>query len=83
MNRVVALGELDAAIEQLASTILAFSPDVLAQGKRSFYSQLEKSEHEAYRDATSDMISNLLLPDAREGVSAFLEKRRPHWPGNS
>jgi hypothetical protein len=33
----------------------------------------------AYRYASEVMVSNLLADDAREGISAFLEKRAPQW----
>jgi len=33
----------------------------------------------AYRLASEVITSNMLGPDALEGVSAFVEKRKPNW----
>ena len=36
---------------------------------------------EAYEHASRVMVENMLAADAEEGISAFLEKRRPEWGG--
>ncbi len=79
VNRVVPLAELDATIDALAGRIASASADTLALGKRAFYAQIGREEHEAYALASAVMCENAAAPDAREGISAFLEKRRPLW----
>ena len=79
VNRVVPLEELDAAVATLAATIVEKPPAVIAAGKRLFYDQLERRIEEAYGLATKVITENMLGPDAQEGVSAFVEKRKPHW----
>ena len=55
----------------------------IGQGKGVFYRQLEAPSLEgAYTLAGAAMVSGMQQPDAREGVSAFLEKRKPVWPSN-
>jgi hypothetical protein len=48
-------------------------------GKRAFYNQLPLDEATAYGDAVKIITGNALLPDAQEGISAFLGKRQPRW----
>jgi len=51
----------------------------LAAGKKFFYQQLEMDMAPAYRLASEVITCNMLGPDALEGVSAFVEKRKPQW----
>lgn len=80
VNRVVPDDELDEAIEILLGQILRFSPTVIGIGKEAFYAQIELDEHRAYDLTKAVMSSNARLPDAHEGITAFLEKRSPEWP---
>jgi len=52
---------------------------VIAGGKRFFYDQLERRMDDAYRQARKEMTRNMLAPEGQEGVSAFVEKRKPRW----
>lgn len=79
VNRVVPVGELDAAVASLAQTILRKSAAVVAMGKRAFYAQVEQSMQSAYDVAAETMACNMLEPDAAEGIDAFLAKRPPQW----
>lgn len=79
VNRVVPDEELDEAIEVLLGQILRFSPTVIGIGKEAFYAQIELDEHRAYDLTKAVMSSNARLPDAHEGITAFLEKRSPEW----
>lgn len=80
VNRVVPASELDAATRALADAIVAKPAAVVALGKRFFYRQLEQKVEDAYELAAATITGNMLGPDAREGVSAFIEKRAPRWP---
>jgi enoyl-CoA hydratase/carnithine racemase len=70
---------LDDHLDSLIAQILRFSPTVIGLGKETFYSQVDLEEHEAYGIAKTVMADNAALPDAQEGMSAFLEKRAPVW----
>lgn len=83
VNRVVPEEELDETIDQLVESITSFSPAVIRMGKAAFYDQLDVDEREAYERALAVMVENALLPDAQEGMGAFLEKRSPNWPSQS
>lgn len=79
VNRVVPEQELDAAIDQLVEAITSFSPSVIGMGKAAFYDQLTIDERTAYQRAIGVITDNAMLPDAQEGITAFLEKRPPNW----
>jgi enoyl-CoA hydratase/carnithine racemase len=80
VNRVVPPEELDGAVNVLAERISRSSATVIALGKRAFYAQDGLTEADAYAVAAPVMSENAALDDAREGITAFLEKRPPVWP---
>ena len=79
VNRVVPAGELDAAVARFTDAIRAKSRTVIALGKRAFYEQIERGQGDAYALCGDVMAGNLLLPDAAEGIDAFLGRRPPSW----
>jgi enoyl-CoA hydratase/carnithine racemase len=81
VNRVVPAEELDAEVGRLAASILAKSPVVVAMGKQNFYRQLEMGLEGAYQLAAETMACNMLTEDARDGIDAFIDKRKPTWKG--
>jgi len=48
-------------------------------GKEAFYKQLEMKLSDAYDYASKVMVENMLKTDAKEGISAFIQKRKPNW----
>jgi enoyl-CoA hydratase/carnithine racemase len=81
VNRVVPEAELAATVTALAEAVIGSSADTVAVGKRAFYAQVDRSEHDAYDHCQAVMTENALAPDAQEGISAFLDKRPPRWGG--
>jgi enoyl-CoA hydratase/carnithine racemase len=82
VNRVLgSLPELDAATAEMAGALARKSPAVLKLGRDSFYRQQDMEFRAAleYLRAQLSLIS--LSEDAREGVTAFLEKRQPEFKG--
>jgi len=79
VNRVVPASELDAEVGRLASKIASASAETIALGKRAFYQQVGRLERDAYELAAAAMCENAVTPDAREGIAAFVEKRRAVW----
>ena len=81
VNRVVPATELDDAVAELTTEIGTKSPLAVALGKRSFY----RAEDQPFDDALeylAGMLSvGLQSDDAAEGISAFVQKRDPHWKG--
>jgi len=75
VNRVVEPEALDDAVSDLTQQIMSRSARVIELGKRAFYSQAEMDVAGAYELAGEAMMENMELEDAREGISAFLDKK--------
>ena len=71
--------KLDEEVLKLAETITSKSTRVIKIGKEAFYKQLEMPLKEAYKYTSEIMSENMMTLDAKEGISAFLEKRTPNW----
>ena len=81
VNLVVPAGDLDARVADLARQIAGASAATVGIGKAAFYDQVDLSERDAYELTRRVMAANAAIPDAQEGISAFLEKRSPTWSG--
>jgi enoyl-CoA hydratase/carnithine racemase len=79
VNRVVPDDELDSAVDDLLFRATRGSPASKALGKQTLYAQLDRPEADAYTVTTEVMAASSQLPDARESIAAFLEKRSPRW----
>ncbi len=79
VNRVVDDETLSAVTTELAEQIASHPPAAIRAGKALFHRLEGKSLQEAYDDASATMACNMDTDAAREGVDAFLEKRRPRW----
>ena len=64
---------------KIAKKIASKSNLTIKIGKQAFYKQLEMPLRKAYSYASKMMTFNMMAMDAKEGVSAFLEKRKPNW----
>lgn len=81
VNEVVTVAELGSATTALAQKVVAKSAHAIAIGKEMFYRQLAMDMPEAYAYASERMACNMDSHDAREGVDAFIQKRKPEWKG--
>lgn len=79
VNRVVAPTALRAETLRLAASLKTKPRATLAAGKALLYRQMEVGIEAAYADATDAIACNFMLPEAQEGIAAFLEKRKPVW----
>ncbi|OGT84061.1 MAG: enoyl-CoA hydratase [Gammaproteobacteria bacterium RIFCSPLOWO2_02_FULL_61_13] len=81
VNEIVAQDRLTAATRELALKIADKSPLSIRLGKKMFYEQLAMTLPEAYAFAAERMACNMDSDDAREGIDAFIQKRKPNWTG--
>ncbi len=79
INRAVDEQILDETVYRMARTIADKSSHTLKIGKEAFYLQLELPLGEAYDFTSQVMAENLQAVDAKEGICAFLDKRKPEW----
>lgn len=77
VNRVVAPGELDNTVMQMARTIAEKPPATVAAGKRGFYQQMEMGLEKAYALASGVISASFAHEEGKAGMEAFLDKRPP------
>ena len=79
MHRAVEEDQLDAEVDRVVKELLSSGPAAVASAKELIQSVDGKSLEEAV-PVTSKWIAQLRATDeAKEGMSAFLEKRKPGW----
>jgi enoyl-CoA hydratase/carnithine racemase len=81
INQVAEPDQLEDAVQHLIDAIASSSSYTVATGKRAFYDQIDRAEHDAYEHTRSVMTENAMARDAQEGMTAFLQKRAPAWIG--
>jgi methylglutaconyl-CoA hydratase len=79
VNAAVPAAELDAKVEAIVSSLLSSGPEALAKAKE-LITRVPGMTFEEAKRYTAEMIASLRTSaEAREGMSAFLEKRKPKW----
>ena len=73
------ISRLEDEVLNLAKKIASKSNLTIKIGKKAFYKQLEMPLNRAYNYTSKVMAENAMYLDAQEGISAFLEKRKPNW----
>jgi len=71
--------KLNSEVLKIAKKIASKSNLTIKIGKQAFYKQLEMPLRKAYAYTSRMMTINMMAMDAKEGISAFLEKRKPNW----
>jgi len=79
VNQVVPAMRLDSAVWDLLERVTRGSAESKGIGKQALYAQIDLDQAKAYAYAIEVMAATSQLPDAREGMRAFLEKRKPQW----
>jgi enoyl-CoA hydratase len=80
VNRVVPREQLDGAVRELVDTLLAKSPHALSLTKRVLGFAGQASGFAAARTFQAEMVlAAFNSDDRREGMGAFLEKRKPEY----
>ena len=79
INNHFSKSKLNNEVLKVAKTIASKSSFTIKIGKQTFYNQLEMPLIKAYAYTSKMMTKNMMAMDAKEGISAFLQKRKPKW----
>src|SRR2546430_3684125 len=79
INRAVPRDKLDGEVMALVNQLAQHSRYALQIGKEGFYKQIEATQAKAYEMMAEAISCNAVAPDGQEGISAFVEKRKPVW----
>ena len=79
INDCFSKSKLNNEVIKVAKKIASKSNLTIKIGKQTFYKQLEMPLRKAYAYTSKMMTLNMMAMDAKEGISAFLEKRKPKW----
>ena len=79
INDYYSASKLNNEVLKIARKIASKSNLTIKIGKQAFYKQLEMPLRKAYVYTSKMMTLNMMAMDAKEGISAFLEKRKPKW----
>lgn len=81
VSRVAPALELDAMVDELVDSLVAKSSAILAIGKQSFYAASDLGFDAALEMLATGLTVVAMTEDAREGTTAFVEKRPPNFVG--
>jgi len=79
VSRVVPRDQLDAAVDETVTSLIAKSAVTLALGRDAFYAARDLGFDAALDRLQAGLTAVSLTEDSREGVLAFVERREPRW----
>ncbi|MEZ5749276.1 MAG: enoyl-CoA hydratase-related protein [Caenibius sp.] len=83
VSELVQPEKLDDAIAALAERLCVAAPQSVALGRTAFYAAVNHDLDSRIRMLQAHLSVSLTMPDAREGLAAFAEKRKPQWGDSS
>jgi enoyl-CoA hydratase/carnithine racemase len=82
INRAVPRAELMASAMETARMFAVKSPTVMALGRQSFMRANDLDYRRNVENQIETLCNIFSTPDGREGLTAFVEKRKPNWTGS-
>ena len=79
INRVIPEADLDQETHNWAAVLAQKSPQALQIAKKAFYTAADLDYFKAFEYMNEAFARLCSTEDAKEGISAFLEKRSPAW----
>jgi len=81
LNHVVPAADLDAKVEWLVGRLIDKSPTAIRRGKYAMRALASMSFDQGIAYTESQIAVLAMTQDAKEGLAAFAEKRKPVWTG--
>ena len=79
ITKAVEAADLDHTVDQIANELASLAPTTMQLGLAAFNEQEDMSFDPALPYLRSQLDACLKSADAKEGITAFLEKREPNW----
>jgi|TARA_B100001094_G_C18196276_1_gene811371 enoyl-CoA hydratase/carnithine racemase len=79
INKSVSANELSSEVDDLAKELASLAPGTMQFGLEAYEKQDALAFDEALPFLQKQIAKTFEGPDAKEGIAAFLEKRKPSW----
>jgi enoyl-CoA hydratase/carnithine racemase len=81
ITRVIPVGDLDGEVKNVLDVLTSKSPIGMRMGKQAFYAMANMPLNEALNFLSEKIREVAGTEDAKEGITAFIEKRQPNFTG--
>ena len=80
VHEAVPAGDLDARVAALARTLVQAGPEAVKACKKLLHDVAGQEMSDSLLEDTAERIADIrVTPEGREGIGAFLDKRKPNW----
>ena len=80
VHEAVPAGDLDARVAALARTLVQAGPEAVKACKKLLHDVAGQEMSDSLLEDTAERIADIrVTPEGREGIAAFLDKRKPNW----
>jgi len=80
VHEAVPAGDLDARVAALARTLVQAGPEAIKACKKLLHDVAGQEMSDSLLEDTAERIADIrVTPEGREGIAAFLDKRKPNW----
>jgi methylglutaconyl-CoA hydratase len=80
VHEAVPAGDLDARVAALTRSLVQAGPEAVKACKKLLHDVAGQEMSDSLLEDTAERIADIrVTPEGREGISAFLDKRKPNW----